>query len=534
MAVRFTASGQQFTRALGLGAIGTYTVTCWMYITTDRNDYSTPWSCDNGQSDAEVLQTGADGTTVGFYGDGGPQTIVNLATGTWLFVAIVRNGTSGTAYRRLEGAGSLTSTAITGMTSSTNFATLRVGASPWGEWLNGRVAGLKIWTGVALSQAECLAESNTYDPVRTANLYACYFRTGTANANDYSGNARNLSGGTGSTTEAGPAELDPPAGATGTVSATLPGGMSADVDATATASGTASASLPAGMSTNMAASVQDTGSVAAELPAMQAAVAGEVRSSASLDAQLGAISMTLAGAVADVGVVQATLPSLVASIAGESSVSSLLDGRLPAITFEADGEVTLAGVADLALPAIGSVISGMVSDEGTIEVTLPALSATAEGAALAEGDLTIVLPAISVDLSGESDLPENSLDVHLPMIGLSLAGEVASPGVLDVELPAIMALLGADAITSGELLANLPSITAVLQGSVSENQGFIVVALPQLTASLVGEVEGGGGADGFQPMEDPESSVRANLGTARVHTKAIAHVRPNKAEAKPQ
>lgn len=250
--------------------------------------------------------------------------------------------------------------------------------------------------------------------------------------------------------------------------------------------GTIAATLPA-LSANVDGSAQASGSAASILPVLTAALDGQGLVVGAIDAQLGAISSALVGDARAEGTAANVLPSLVASVAGELSAEAVLNGQLPAITSSVDGESSLNGTVDASLPAIDSVISGDV---------------------VSAGDVAISLPVLSTDLTGTSETPQNSLDARLPAIEAALDGGVISPGALD---------------------AILPALTSSLSGSIP-SQGSIAATLPTLTASLVGVVEIGG----YVPVEDPVSSLRANLGTATVRTKADGTVRPNKAEAIPQ
>src|SRR5690606_11748899 len=89
------------------------------------------------------------------------------------------------------------------VTSSLTANTLRIGQSPWGgEWLNGRMAAVKIWTA-ALSANEIQAERDYTSPLRTSDLRAWYpFEV--AETTDHSGNGETLSGGSSPSTEPGP------------------------------------------------------------------------------------------------------------------------------------------------------------------------------------------------------------------------------------------------------------------------------------------------------------------------------------------
>src|SRR5690606_30411901 len=98
--------------------------------------------------------------------------------------------------------GTITSTNHS-VTNSVTVNTLRIGQSPWsGEWLNGRMAAVKIWTA-ALSANEIQAERDYTSPLRTANLRAWYPFEVAENI-DHSGNGETLSGGSSPSTEPGP------------------------------------------------------------------------------------------------------------------------------------------------------------------------------------------------------------------------------------------------------------------------------------------------------------------------------------------
>lgn len=205
MAVRFSADAQDYTRTLSWGSTTQWSFTCWVKISTDRNDFSTVWSLDNGAGTGMYLQTDSDGTTmsladVAVEGAYGARA---MTPGTWYYWGVSVNGSAGTIVSRALGDSSFTVNTWTGGTSGINIATLRLGESAAGaEWLNGTLAAVKIYQS-NLSQAELEAEAWAYLPRRTAGIAAWYPFTATE-AVDYSGNARTLSGGSGSATEDGP------------------------------------------------------------------------------------------------------------------------------------------------------------------------------------------------------------------------------------------------------------------------------------------------------------------------------------------
>lgn len=210
MAVRFDADAEDYTRSSASFAFGTCTFTCWVYIDTDRNAFSTAWDVDDGGSNVWLLQTDADGTTWALFdGTTGQSTLFAATPGVWYFIAVSKQtGANATvAYWAAAGDAALSSATSTHAQSAT-VGNLRIGESiASGEWLNGRIAALKMWTA-ALTQAEIENEWRQYAPHRTANLYGFYpFLEGGAVAGaqqDFSGNGNVLSGGTNSATADGP------------------------------------------------------------------------------------------------------------------------------------------------------------------------------------------------------------------------------------------------------------------------------------------------------------------------------------------
>lgn len=204
MAVRMDADGKDYTYSLALGTQAALTVAGWFKISVDRDTYSTIFFIDNGTSDNWGMQTAVDGTTMsGVFDASTQENMGSLTVGTWYFICLATNGTTGSIYHRTPSAAALTTVGVTSVTASVNAATLRLGESPWGgEWLNGCMASVRVWNA-QLTAAEALQESQQYTPSRFTNLVAWYpfVRTDTL---DYSGNGRTLSGGTGTTVEDGP------------------------------------------------------------------------------------------------------------------------------------------------------------------------------------------------------------------------------------------------------------------------------------------------------------------------------------------
>lgn len=204
MAVRFSADGQDYTSA-SIGLTGQpFTVTCWVQLRADRNDFSTIFSVDDGGATEMVyVQTNADGVTLFLGGDGGASTVgsVALTVDVWYRVAVTYSGTTGTLYTGAAGAALASASGTLG--TNTGLSTLRIGESGFAdEWLNGCVANLKMWSA-ALSAGEIETELGQYVPARLANLLRWHPFVA-AETTDRSGNGLTLSGGTGTSTEGGP------------------------------------------------------------------------------------------------------------------------------------------------------------------------------------------------------------------------------------------------------------------------------------------------------------------------------------------
>ena len=138
----------------------------WVYITTDRNDYTVFF----GLGSNELIGTGGDGTTLLHYDGTMERTGSNLSTGTWFHLAYVSNGDAlangFTVY--LNGAADITYTVRSLTSAGTN---MYLGNDEYSEWLNGRMAHVKIWN-VALTAAEIQQEMYSSRPQRFTNLWS--------------------------------------------------------------------------------------------------------------------------------------------------------------------------------------------------------------------------------------------------------------------------------------------------------------------------------------------------------------------------
>jgi hypothetical protein len=207
MSVRFSATGQSFASTSNLPGASGYTATFWLYLTTNRVAVSGFFGID-GASGTHTLSTKSDGT--GFQCIcGGATSSFGLAGGygSWIRVALafssVTTAVTGTLYYATPIAATLTASSIgTGSGIGTPSAWRLGCGAVTTDWMNGRLAGVKIWTAL-LTASEIDAELKTYRPQRTANLVKWYPFLATETT-DYSGNAATLTGGVGTATESNP------------------------------------------------------------------------------------------------------------------------------------------------------------------------------------------------------------------------------------------------------------------------------------------------------------------------------------------
>lgn len=175
MAIRFDASADGYTRTFSLTV--PHTFMAWVRIITDRNDYSSVFSFENGSE--FFFGFGPTGTRIDVYA-GGDNDGSDLAVGVWYHLAIVSSSTTRWAYVN----GKLDVTVTTGGASIEN---LWIGRTTALDFLNGRMAAAKLWHAV-LTQSEIVAEMRQYSPIRLANLDGFYpFLDVGTGTRDYSG-----------------------------------------------------------------------------------------------------------------------------------------------------------------------------------------------------------------------------------------------------------------------------------------------------------------------------------------------------------
>lgn len=351
MAVRFDASGESYSRTLGLGSVSAFTVSMWVRLASNRALSTILWQIDSGTNDWLTVRAW-DGTSLAIETDGEWNALLGhtLTVGTWCYIGVGAQ-TSGAVNTVIGNAGgSLTSGNSNFGATTFTAGTLRigVGGSPTG-WLDGSEAAVKVWSGVQLTTDELELEAWTYLPRRTSNLTAWYPLLAPSTV-DYSGNGQTLSGGAGATIDDGPpiswrsrrhrTILPAPVGLTASIAGTLPA---------ATAS--------------TAATVKAAGSLAGTLPSPTAAASGTVTVAGSLAGVAPNPTAAFAGQSAG-NVLAGILPAATASMAATVEVSATAAGLLPAAagSFTAEIEIPANDITVTPGPVVRGWQAGVVDD----------------------------------------------------------------------------------------------------------------------------------------------------------------------------
>lgn len=205
MGVRYDASADSlhYATVANLPSAATHSFCCWLRLQADRNDFSCLFYLNGNNADGEIfLSTATDGVTMELTDSATALNLGALSVGTWYFLAYQRTNTARAAFLGTEAGGSLTKVS-NAETKNRNTAygasgRIQLGNDIYTEWVNGDLAYARVWSGVALSDAEMDAEWKSATPVRTSNLWADYPLAAAASATtDASGNGRTLTlGGT--------------------------------------------------------------------------------------------------------------------------------------------------------------------------------------------------------------------------------------------------------------------------------------------------------------------------------------------------
>ena len=175
----------------------------WVYIAVDRNAYSALWEF-KGTTFSQIIQTDADGTTLGLWNGSTFPTGTNLSAGTWYHIAMVSDASPGAGSFRLylNGVLDITNTGPSGgVATSLDF----FDGNTSGLLFNGRMRSLKIYSA-ALTPTEINTERASLDTcVRSSNLNSFYkFDSAATIATDDGGSSLTLTVNGTFTTEAGP------------------------------------------------------------------------------------------------------------------------------------------------------------------------------------------------------------------------------------------------------------------------------------------------------------------------------------------
>lgn len=175
MSIRFDAAADRltYTGSIPDPAAG-LTITAWVKIVNDRNDFSCWFRVYNG-SFGTVITSESDGDGTGgnnyFTAGGSVSNAQQLGVGTWRAIAASHDtGTTGKAYVRIGGTTTVNSGTVAGGTPGG----ICLGGRDSGdatEWFDGELAQVRIWS-TELSQAQIEAEWASPTPVITSNGYA--------------------------------------------------------------------------------------------------------------------------------------------------------------------------------------------------------------------------------------------------------------------------------------------------------------------------------------------------------------------------
>lgn len=209
MAIVTDADADAYNRTTSLPAGNAVTMAAFFFFNTDRNASSGVFSLDDndtgaGSADYLYLETTADGTSLQAFGQRAATftntaTIVTLSPGNWYFGALTHDGSTLRGYAGLLTAASLSTQSVAFAQTPTGLTNLRIGRTSFtSEFLNGRIAGFKVWDAV-LSAADLEMERRQLVPVRFANLNTFAPLVGpdaTTAVVDYGPNKANFTSGT--------------------------------------------------------------------------------------------------------------------------------------------------------------------------------------------------------------------------------------------------------------------------------------------------------------------------------------------------
>jgi hypothetical protein len=433
MAIRGDAAGDYLLRSSDMPTVEPMTACFWMYISTDTNALAVFFLVVNaGGTVYQGLRLNTDGTTLQVITNTNTGTGTNLSTGTWYHVAYTRSGSTHTVY--LNGV----SDASMSSTISLTPASIAI-ISNSANHLNGRVAHIKIWSGVALSAADIANEMYSIRPRYLANLHGWWptFPGATERLADWSGNGRNW---TGNGTLADEQEPGIPWGAEVLVCPFTSSGTTHQGEAALSGSGTIAAD--GDLAAAGEAALSGTGTIAAD---PDLAAAGEAAlSGTGTQAAAGTVAFAGASALSGTGTLAAEAQVLKEGTAALEGTGTLAAAAIASFA----GDAALSGAATIAPAPIASyagesALSGVGTVAAAASLALPGASALSGTATLAAaGDVT---KAGEAALSGTGTLAAAGI--------VSLAGATALSGTGTLAADPDLAAAGAVVLAGTATLA---------------------------------------------------------------------------------
>lgn len=196
MAVLFDATADMYSRTTGLPPITTFSILGWAFLAVDRNATTVLFYFGTTGGTGHAVRTATDGTTLNLFNGSATTAGAALSLSTWYHLALTVAGTGASqciAY--LNGVANITGAGNASVTAQT----LRLGNDVTSQFLNGRLAAVKVYD-VALGASDVQQEMTTFMPIRTANLNSWYPMIDSSTSGcgtDFSGQGRTLTvGGT--------------------------------------------------------------------------------------------------------------------------------------------------------------------------------------------------------------------------------------------------------------------------------------------------------------------------------------------------
>ncbi|MFD8075810.1 LamG-like jellyroll fold domain-containing protein [Streptomyces sp. NPDC059718] len=319
MSTRFDAASDRVSYSGTMFAVGSgFTITAWAYVSVDTDNYATfgRLHTSSGASTIVTWSTDSDGLTgpAYFTGGGSVTNSTGMAVGAWRKIALTCSGTTGRSYVNTIGGTTEVDSGTVGVGTADGITLGGRSAVDSGEWFNGRLAYVRVWTA-ELNQTQIEAEWASTAPVRTSNLWADWPLTNAADLTDHSGNGRHLTAGS----TAVSTEADPPlAGSVSGTAAGTFGGL------TGTAAGTRRVT---GMATSLFSAMSGTASGTRKVTGTAALAGGSLTSSATgRRTVIGSAAAHLGGLVGTVSSPSVVIGSATASF---GALSGTAHGRVP-------------------------------------------------------------------------------------------------------------------------------------------------------------------------------------------------------------